>query len=180
MYLLDERRWSRASKIVLLIIITVLLIAPFANKAFHIDIDKKREEYDKAIANYTQALFINLYDPKTFYDRGNFFAKTGEFDRAISDYTQALSIYPYFAGIYVSRGDTYFLKGEYDRAISDYTQALRMDSRDAKTYLRRGEVYFRKGAHDKAWNDVKNAKSLGFDVSPTLLEKLRKSSDAQR
>ena len=35
--LLDESRWPRAGSILLLIIITILLIAPFANKAFHID-----------------------------------------------------------------------------------------------------------------------------------------------
>jgi hypothetical protein len=38
-------------------------------------IDKNKEEYDKAIANHTQTLFLNLRDAKTFFNRGNVFPR---------------------------------------------------------------------------------------------------------
>jgi tetratricopeptide (TPR) repeat protein len=120
-------------------------------------VEKNKEEYDKAIANYTQALFINVYDPKTFNNRGNIFTKKGEYDKAISDYTQVLTIYPYYAEIYNNRGNAYFLKGEYDKAISDYTQALRIDSKDIKTYQKRGTVYIKNREYDKAIFDFDQA-----------------------
>ena len=138
--------------------------------------DHDREKYDQAVASYTQALTANIYDPMTFYNRGNTFAKAGEWDRAISDYTQSLSISPYVAGIYVSRGNIYFLKGEYERSISDYSQALRLDSKDAKTYLRRGGAYLRTGEEGKASEDFGKAKRLGQALNTELLEELRKSS----
>jgi tetratricopeptide (TPR) repeat protein len=116
-------------------------------------LENNKEEYDKGIANYTQALFINVYDSDTFNNRGNIFTKKGEYDKAISDYTQALAIYPYYAEIYYNRGNAYFLKGEHHKAISDYTQALRMDSRDIKTYLKRGNAYIINKEYDKAISD---------------------------
>jgi tetratricopeptide (TPR) repeat protein len=116
-------------------------------------IDKNKEENDKAIANYTQALLINVYDPATFNNRGNTFTKMGEYDKAISDYTQTLIIYPYYTEVYYNRGNAYSLKGEYNKAISDYTQVLRIDSKDLKTYLKRGYAYMMSEEYDKAIYD---------------------------
>lgn len=119
--------------------------------------DKDKEEYDKAIAKYTQALSMNIYDPQTFCSRGNIFFKKGEYDRAVSDYTQAFAIYPYYPEVYYNRGNAFFLKGEYDKAISDYTQALRIDSRDVKAYHKRGNTYIINGEYDKAIFDFDQA-----------------------
>jgi hypothetical protein len=120
-------------------------------------IDKNKEEYDKAIARYTQALFINLRDAKTFFNRGNVFLKIGEYDKAISDYTQTLIIYPYYLEVYYNRGNAYFSKREYHQAISDYTQVLRMNPRDFKTYLMRGTGYMMNKEYDRAIFDLDQA-----------------------
>jgi len=119
--------------------------------------DKDKEEYDKAIAKYTQALSMNIFDPQTFCNRGNVFLKKGAYDKAVSDYTQASAIYPYYPEVYYNRGNAFFLKGEYDKAISDYTQALRIDSRDVKAYHRRGSTYTINGEYDKAIFDFDQA-----------------------
>jgi tetratricopeptide (TPR) repeat protein len=120
-------------------------------------IDKSREEYDKAIANYTRTLCTNLYDAKTFFNRGNIFVKMGEYDKAISDYTQTLTIYPYYMEVCYNRGNAYFSKREYKKAISDYTQVLRINPRYFKTYLIRGISYIMVEEYDRAIFDFDQA-----------------------
>jgi hypothetical protein len=99
--------------------------------------DKK--DYDRAIADYTQALQLNPFDTLTYYFRGIVYEMKGDYDRAIADYTEAIRIdlnydknmYNKHGSMYNSRGDAYYNKGDYDRSIADYTEAIRLDPNNA-------------------------------------------------
>ncbi len=142
-------------------------------------IDKNKEEYDKAISYYTQALIIDPFYAKIYNDRGNIYFLKGEYDKAISDYTQALRIDSKDVETYQKRGTIYFRKREYDKAIFDFDQMLRINPNDPRAYHNRGVAYFQKGEYDKAWEDVKKAQTLGVDINPAFLEQLRKFSGRQ-
>ncbi len=53
-----------------------------------------KEEYDKAIADYDQALVINPKDAFVYCRRGTAWEKKGAYDKAIADYRKGSAIDP--------------------------------------------------------------------------------------
>jgi tetratricopeptide (TPR) repeat protein len=117
----------------------------------------QRGAFDRAIADYTQALRLDPDNADAYLERGDAYANIGDPDKAIADYTAALRIDPNFAAAYVSRGLAYGDKGMHDRAIEDYTAALRIDPNLAVTYNNRGLAYYKKGMNDRAIEDYNAA-----------------------
>ncbi|GAB6392266.1 MAG: tetratricopeptide repeat protein [Treponematales bacterium] len=115
-------------------------------------------EYDKAIADHTQAIRLEPDDAKHLIDRGLAYEDKGDYDRAIADYTQAIRLDPDNVDAYYNRDNAYFNgKKDYDRAIADYNQAIRLDPNYANAYNDRGCVYYLKGNHDRAIVDYSEA-----------------------
>ena len=114
-------------------------------------------DYDRAIADYTEAIRL---DPKldyAFFRRGVAYSQKKEHDRAIADYSQVVRLNPKRAPAYVRRGYAYHSKGDYDRAIADYDQAIRINPRYVPAYHNRGFAHFAKGEHDRAIADYTEA-----------------------
>ena len=97
-----------------------------------------RANYDKAIADYTEAIRLDPKFAEAYYNRGVAYENKGEYDKAIADYTEAIRLDPKYAEAYNSRGFAYGNKGEHDKAIADYTEAIRLDPKYANAYYNRG------------------------------------------
>src|SRR6516165_10838638 len=82
-------------------------------------------DYDRAVADYNQAIKLNAKFASAYNNRGVAYDKKGEYDRAILDYDQAIKLRPSAEG-YFNRGNTQLGKGHYDRAIDDYNQAIKL------------------------------------------------------
>ena len=52
----------------------------------------KKEEYDKAIADFTKVLQLEPMNANAYFNRGSAYDAKGEFDAAIRDYTTALEL----------------------------------------------------------------------------------------
>ena len=117
----------------------------------------KAGEYDKAIADYTEAIRLNPTDALAYITRGNAFWFNDEDDKAIADYTEAIRLDPKIASFYHSRGMVYYYKDEYDEAIADYTEAIRLDPKIASFYHSRGMAYYYEDEDDKAIADYTEA-----------------------
>jgi tetratricopeptide (TPR) repeat protein len=113
----------------------------------------EKGDYDRAIADYTQAIRIDPNHAKAYNNRGAAYADKRDNDRAIADYTQAIRIDPNYALAYNNRGNAYGAKGDNDRAIADYTQAIRIDPNHANSYYNRGLAYHNKRDYDRAIAD---------------------------
>jgi tetratricopeptide (TPR) repeat protein len=83
-----------------------------------------KKEYDRAIADFNQALLLNPKYAEAFYNRGIAYYDKKEYDRAIADYNQALLLNPKDAEAFNNRGIAYELKGDKVKAIESYRQAL--------------------------------------------------------
>ena len=136
-----------------------------------------KKDYDLAITDYTRAIKINPNDAESYYNRGNTYAEQGDLDNAIANYTRTVEINPNYVEAYDNCGIAYAKKGDYDSAIANYSQALKVNPNNIASYVNRALAYYSKGDHDKALDDTHKAKTLGYNVHPEFLEKLKENRD---
>jgi len=74
-------------------------------------------DYEKAIADYHQALRINPKDANAYHNRGTAYFNKGDFEGAISDFNKALEINPGYA-------ESYFYKALACEKIGHLQEAL--------------------------------------------------------
>jgi tetratricopeptide (TPR) repeat protein len=118
------------------------------------------KQYDKAIADFSQAISLNPKKYEAYGNRGVSYSAKGKYDKAIDDYNQVIFLNPKDEQAYNNRANNYLYKGEYDKAIADYTQAISLNPKDDKAYNNRGIDYSDKGEYDKAIADYTQAISL--------------------
>ena len=126
-----------------------------------VDFALYRENWDAAIACYTEAIRIKPDYAMAYINRGVAYAGKGQYDKAITDYTEAIRIDPDDAKACVNRGVVYGNKGQYDKAIADFTEAIRINPDYTDAYNGRGVAYRKLGNDVKAAADFAKAKELG-------------------
>ncbi len=135
---------------------------------------KRKGQWDRAIADYSEAIRLKSDDAQAFNNRGNAYFHKGQLDRAIKDYDDAIRLQPDLAEAFSNRGNVYRKKGRFDRAIKDYDDAIRFKPDNAQVFADRGLAYEKKGEPSQALLDFEKAYALGFR-HPLLLKKLRES-----
>jgi tetratricopeptide (TPR) repeat protein len=108
---------------------------------------------DRAIADYTESLQLDLNNKVALTARGNAYFFKGNLDRAIADYDQVIAIEPKYALAYYNRCLAYREKGDLDRVIADCSQAIALYPRYRDAYYYRGYAYRAKGDLDRAIAD---------------------------
>lgn len=124
---------------------------------------QKKFEYDKAIADYTEAIRLNPKDATAYFNRAQayFFKVGGEtlanhIEKKVADYTEAIRLNPNYIEAYYERANAYSStsgKGTYDKIIADYSEIIRLNPNDVKAYYFRGLNYSFKDEYDKAIAD---------------------------
>lgn len=125
----------------------------------------KQQEYDAAIAHYTNAIELKPDLPYAYNNRGNAYTDKGDSDKAIRDYTTAIQLQPNLADAYNGRGNAYADKGEIDNAIKDYNKAIQLNPDGADPYYNRGVTYQEKGDFENAINNYTKAIELKPDYT---------------
>ena len=136
-----------------------------------------KKEYDRAIADYNQALLLSPKDAAAFNNRGNSYNDKKEYDRAIADSNQVILLNPKSAAAVNYRGNVYYNQKEYDRAIADYNQALELNPKDAELFYNRGIAYELKGDKVKAIESYRQALAVAQEdpqVKEFAQQKLKK------
>jgi tetratricopeptide (TPR) repeat protein len=116
-----------------------------------------QRDYDKAIADYTEAIRLDPGDEIAYTARGNAWRARKEYEKAIADYTEALRVNPRYALAFNNRGNAWWARKEYEKAIADYTEALRLDPKDARAYGNRGISWRAQKEIEKAIADYTEA-----------------------
>jgi len=114
-------------------------------------------EYDKAIADYDQAIRLNPKYAWAYHNRGYAWYGKGEYDKAIADYDKAIALDGKLAMAYNDRGRAWYAKQEYDKAIADYAKAIELDPKNTWPYNNRGLIWYAKQEYDKAIADYDQA-----------------------
>lgn len=116
-----------------------------------------KREFDKAIADFSEAMKRGLLDEDIYIRRANAFREKADYDHAIADYNEAVLRPLRDGAAYVGRGNVWAEKVEYDKALADYNEAIRLDRKFALAYLNRGIVRRYLKAYDAALADFDEA-----------------------
>ncbi|MEH1900695.1 MAG: tetratricopeptide repeat protein [Nostoc sp.] len=108
----------------------------------------KDRDYEKAIANFTEAIKQQPTHAVAIVNRGNARYNLKDYEGAVADYSQALTIKPNQTKALVNRGNARYMLAEYSNdpdqeynlAIADYNRAIGLDSNEIEAYIRRGIV----------------------------------------
>ena len=114
--------------------------------------------FDKAIADCTEAIRFNPSYNAAYFTRARAYFGKHEDDKAIADYTEAIRINPAVEMLsYFNRGTIYKSRNEYDKAIADFTEAIRINSDVAWPYAARGDTHRMKHDYSEAIADYTEA-----------------------
>ena len=94
----------------------------------------KKKDYDKAVADFTEAMRLDPKNPSFHSLRGFASYFTREYDQAIADFTETIRKFPPRTDIVHARGIIWYLKGEYAKALDDYNEAIRIEPESPIAY----------------------------------------------
>ena len=86
-----------------------------------------KEQYDRAIQDYDQAIRLNPNFASAFNNRGFAYSRNSQYDRAIQDYDQAIKLNPNYAKAFFNRSLAKSEKGDKAGAEADLATARRID-----------------------------------------------------
>jgi tetratricopeptide (TPR) repeat protein len=137
------------------------------------------EDYDKSIADYTQAIRLDPSNSYLYYRRGCVYRTKADYDRAIADFTQALRIDPIAASAFVyvclyfildsyeekNNNSTFNDNYDFDKDISNITQLIRLEPNNSIYYSLRGFLYSNNYDYDKAIADFTQALRIDPNIA---------------
>ena len=126
-------------------------------------------EYDKAIADYNDAIRFNPHLVDAYHSRGVAWVKKGEYDKAIADFNLAIRYNAQDAESLDGRGVAWLNKGEYDKAVADFNEAIRLNAHDTVAYFHRGLAGFNQGKFEIAATDFAQKLRLSHDGASVIL-----------
>ena len=85
-----------------------------------------RENLDKEIEVYKEAIRVNLNDAMAHYNLGEAYAQQGRLDEAIVALKKAIEINPNDATAHGNLGMAYGMQGKFDEAITHYKELVRL------------------------------------------------------
>lgn len=105
----------------------------------------KIHEFDKAVADFSQALSIDKNATPAWFGRGMAYGRMGQIDRGIADLSEFIKRKPTSSLAYTKRGVRYLWKGDRVNAEKDLRKAIELDPRNAEAHDDLGVIHAQRG-----------------------------------
>ncbi|MCH7727256.1 MAG: tetratricopeptide repeat protein, partial [Planctomycetes bacterium] len=128
--------------------------------AVRADIWIQKEEWDKARADYTKAIDLDVQDPAPYFMRAAMWQDRQEPRLAITDLTATLRFEPIGSPHYRDRADCWRLLGELERALADANVAIQFDPDSSYGNYLRAVILRDMGDYQQAIVDFNKATEL--------------------
>ena len=125
----------------------------------------QRGEYEKSMADYTQAIALNPRQSSRFVGLCLNYAKMKDDDRALANCNEAVRLDPQSTNALLNRAFVHSVKRNYESAIADYDRVIRLDAKSAMAFYNRGIAYQAKGDDEHAIADYSEAIRLKPDYA---------------
>lgn len=135
-------------------------------------------EYDRSIADLSEALRLQPDVPEALNTRGLAYAAKNDYDRALADYNEAIRVNPNYISSLTNRGILYNSMRDYDRAIANFDEVIRLDPKNGNAFFLRGLVRENLDDREDAIADLKQAADLHERDAAEELEKVTASPPA--
>jgi tetratricopeptide (TPR) repeat protein len=120
----------------------------------------KLRQYDKAIADYSQALQLDPTHAAALCGRGCAYNNSGQPAIALDDESRAIDLDPKSVQAWCNRGIAFNKLGQPNRALADLSRAIDLDPKFAPAWKNRGDAYDDLRQYDKAVADYSQALDL--------------------
>ena len=107
-------------------------------------------EFEKAIADYDQALRLDDNTDDAYFGRGMARGRNGQIKQGIADLTVYIERHPDNSRAYTKRGVRNIWLGDYVQAEADLRKAIALDANNAEAHDDLGVMLARKGQYKKA------------------------------
>jgi tetratricopeptide (TPR) repeat protein len=142
---------------------------------------QEREDYQGAIADYTEFLKANPTHQTAYSNRGFAKAMTNDLKGAIADFDRAIALSPRDPDAYNARGNTQAMAGNIAASIRDFNLAIKFNRNFADAYYNRGISRHSLGDKRGAKADITKAAQLfrtqkdlgGYQQAKDWIDKLR-------
>lgn len=126
-------------------------------------LSQKREDFQKALADFDKAIELAPQNAKGFRGRGAVRLVQGEFDSGMRDLNESIRLDPRDARAYFNRSRAWIRKNQITSALNDCKEAIRLDPTDATYHVWAGELWSKKGDLSKAIDEFTEAIKLEPD-----------------
>lgn len=92
-------------------------------------------DYQGAIADFTQAIRLNIYEVEAYYNRGIAHTKINNYSQAIADFNYALRLDHELAEVYLERAKVCLLLNNKPEAIRDLKTAVELFKKQGNSFV---------------------------------------------
>jgi len=121
------------------------------------------EQFDAAIAKFTEAIQTDPTNPQAYIERGITNSNTDKLDEAIADINFAINYDPASAQAYNARGVVWARKEQFEQAIKDYNKAIELQPDFPKAYSNRAIAYMLQSQFEEGIADFSKVVELTPD-----------------
>jgi tetratricopeptide (TPR) repeat protein/Mrp family chromosome partitioning ATPase len=124
-----------------------------------------KENGDRAITKYTQAIGVDPSYAPAYYGRGRAYFDKTRYDEALADFKEAIKLDAKNTGAYIGCGDVYWQKRDLNNALEAYSQAIGIEPL-SEAYTGRGKVLAEQRKLEDAVKDYNRAIDISQAKNP--------------
>jgi len=124
------------------------------------DLYRHQEQYERAIADYSQQIHLEPENANAFASRGECYCCLGNTKQGLADFSRAIRINPRHLYARANRAMIYAELEAWEPALRDLSAAIELDSHNPMLFLERSKIHVMDDNTDQAFCDLSEALRL--------------------